>query len=55
MSQAANVRSIQALKDFKVAMIAFAEDARSALTSVEMEVRRTRGWLERDQLSYWNQ
>lgn len=55
MSQAANVRSVEALKDFKVAMIAYAEDAVSALTSVDMEIRRTRGWLERDQLAFWRQ
>lgn len=52
MSQA-NVRSVDAIKDFKLAMIAFAEDARNALGGVEMEIRHVRNWLERDQLAYW--
>jgi hypothetical protein len=53
MSNSANVQSIQSLKDFKVAMINFAEDARNSLSGVDMEVRRVRDWLERDQLGYW--
>ena len=53
MSRSANVLSIQTLKDFKVAMINYAEDARSALSGVDMDLRRTRDWLERDQLGFW--
>jgi hypothetical protein len=53
MSQGANVRSIQAIRDFKAFLATFAEDARNALSSSEMEIRRTRNWLTRDQLSYW--
>jgi hypothetical protein len=53
MSQSANVRSVEAIHDFKVALANFAEDARNALGSSEMEIRRTRDWLQRDQLSYW--
>src|SRR5579875_1398476 len=53
MSRAANVLSVQALKDFKNVMITFAEDARNALGGVDMELRRMRDWLERDQLGYW--
>ena len=52
MSQA-NVRSVDALKDFKNALIAYAEEARNAISGVDMDVRRTRDWLERDQLMYW--
>ena len=52
MSQA-NVRSVDALRDFKNALIAYAEEARNALNGVDMDVRRTRDWLERDQLMYW--
>ena len=52
MSQA-NVRSVDALKDFKNALIAYAEEAKNALSGVDMDVRRTRDWLERDQLMYW--
>ena len=53
MSKSANVRSIQALKDFRNAFCNFAEDARGALGAVEMEVRKFRDWLERDQMNYW--
>ncbi|MDR3635562.1 MAG: hypothetical protein P4L84_17290, partial [Isosphaeraceae bacterium] len=53
MSLSANVRSVDALKDVKLGLIAYAEDARAALTTVDMEVRRVRDWLEREQLSYW--
>ncbi len=53
MSQSANVRSIQAIRDFKVALATFSEDGRNALSSTEMEVRRVRNWLTRDQVSYW--
>lgn len=53
MSQSANVRSIQAIRDFKAALATFAEDGRNALSSTEMEVRRVRNWLNRDQMTYW--
>ena len=53
MSRSANVQSIQTLKDFKVAMINYSEEARNALSGVDMELRRMRDWLERDQLGYW--
>jgi hypothetical protein len=53
MSKAANVLSVQTLKDFKVVMCNFAEEARNSLSGVDMELRRVRDWLERDQLGYW--
>jgi hypothetical protein len=53
MSRAANVLSTQTLKDFKVSLVNFGEEARNALSGVDMELRRTRDWLERDQLGYW--
>ncbi len=53
MSQDARVLSVQALRDFKVSMIKFVEEARGALSGVDMELRRMRDWLERDQLGYW--
>src|SRR5271154_3737298 len=53
MSRSANVLNTQALKDFKLAMINFAEEARNSLSGVDMELRRMRDWLERDQLGYW--
>jgi hypothetical protein len=53
MSKSANVRSVQTLKDFKLTMCNFAEEARNSLSGVDMELRRMRDWLERDQLGYW--
>jgi hypothetical protein len=53
MSRSANVLSTQALKDFKAVMANFAEEARNSLGGVDMELRRMRDWLERDQLGYW--
>jgi hypothetical protein len=53
MSQSANVRSVQTLADFKLTMCNFAEEARNSLSGVDMELRRMRDWLERDQLGYW--
>jgi hypothetical protein len=52
MSQA-NVRSTDAIKQFKLALITYAEDARVALGAMEMEIRQVRNWLERDQYTYW--
>ena len=49
MSRAANVLSVQTLRDFKVSMINFAEEARNSLSGVDMELRRMRDWLERVQ------
>jgi len=53
MSRTANVLSVQTLKDFKVVMCNFAEEARNSLSGVDMELRRMRDWLERDQLGFW--
>ncbi len=53
MSKSANVRSVQTLKDFKLVMCNFAEEGRNSLSGVDMELRRMRDWLERDQLGYW--
>src|SRR5271156_991171 len=53
MSKAANVLSLQTLKDFKLVMCNFSEEARNSLSGVDMELRKMRDWLERDQLGYW--
>ncbi|QEH37084.1 hypothetical protein OJF2_56690 [Aquisphaera giovannonii] len=53
MADSAKVLSVQALKDFRVSLINFVEEARNALGGVDMELKRMRDWLERDQLGYW--
>jgi hypothetical protein len=52
MSQTANVASLEALREFRVSLCSFGEDAREALVSVDMEIRRAVDWLH-DQLKLW--
>lgn len=53
MPDTANVRSLDALRSFRVALIKFAEGANTAISSSESDVQRTLGWLEREQTVYW--
>ena len=53
MSNTARVDSIDTLKVFRVALIKFGEEANAALASADAEMQRMVGWLERDQLSFW--
>jgi hypothetical protein len=53
MADTANVNSIDALTDFRVAWVRFGEDARNALTDVDFELRRTIDWVNNDQRLYW--
>jgi hypothetical protein len=53
MSNQAAVHSIEALKDLRVALALFSDEALGALGAVEMEVRRTIQWLQHDRRTYW--
>jgi hypothetical protein len=53
MSNQTAVHSIEGLKDLRVALALFSEDALAALGAVEMEVRRTIQWLQHDRRMYW--
>jgi hypothetical protein len=53
MSSQADVRSIDSLKEFRVALALFSEDAMAALGAVDTEVRRTVQWLKHDRREYW--
>src|SRR4051794_33158787 len=55
MSNQADVRSIDALKDLRVSLALFAEDALSALGGVDMEARRTVQWVQHDRRAYWQE
>jgi hypothetical protein len=55
MSSQAEVRSIEALKQFRSALALFAEDALAALGGVDMELRRTVHWVQHDRLAYWQE
>lgn len=53
MSQSARVDSIAALKRFRASLIQFSQVAAIALEEVEMEIQRTRTWLEQEQHRAW--
>ena len=53
MATSARVTSVQAIADFKVALLGFCQEAKEVLATIEMEIRRTMDWVERDQLPYW--
>jgi hypothetical protein len=55
MSSQAEVHSIDALKDFRVALALYSEDTLAALGAVEAEVRRTTLWLQQDRPYYWQE
>ncbi len=53
MSSQATVHSVEALKDFRVALALYSEDTLGALGAIEGEVRRTVRWLEQERPAYW--
>jgi hypothetical protein len=53
MAESANVRSIDAVKNFHAAVVRFQEEARLAISSLEMQLLRFIGWLERDRPTFW--
>ncbi len=55
MSSQASVRSIDSLKDLRVALALYGEDTLGALGAVEAEVRRTLRWLQEERPYYWQE
>ncbi len=55
MSNQADVKSIDAIRDFRVAMALFAEDALGALGTVGTEAKRTIQWVQHDRRAYWTE
>jgi hypothetical protein len=53
MTDGAYVGSIGAVRDFRAALVSFAQEAREAIGSYDMEVRRTLDWLLESQPKYW--
>ncbi len=53
MSSQVDVRSVEAIKDFRVALALYAEEALGALGAVHMEARRTVHWVQHDRRNYW--
>jgi hypothetical protein len=54
MSETARIDSIAELRTFRVALVKFAEACNVALGDSESDMQRTLQWLDRDQVSYWN-
>ena len=53
MSEAANVRSINAIRDFRAAIIEFAQTSGTALGESQSDVQRTIWWLQQEKLAQW--
>jgi hypothetical protein len=53
MSAPANVHSIDALKEFRAALIEFSEDTRLGLSEALNDVQRTVWWVTHDQPAHW--
>ncbi len=54
MSSQAAVRSIDELKNLRVALALYGEDTLATLGAVEAEVRRTLRWIEEERPVYWH-
>ncbi|MDB5356066.1 MAG: hypothetical protein JWN24_2519 [Phycisphaerales bacterium] len=53
MSNSAKVQNVDVLKDFRLALYAFAEKANVALGEADSELQRVTTWLEHEQMAYW--
>jgi len=53
MDQAASVRSIDVIREFRADLQEFCEEVRSALVDVDLEVRRGLEWVLDEQPAYW--
>jgi hypothetical protein len=53
MKRGANVRSLDALRDAKAAVVEFKEVSRVAISEANADVMRTHWWLQHDQLTFW--
>ena len=53
MNRPANVKSIEHIRDLRLSMVKFEEDARDGVAQLTMEVRRALDWIEHDRRRYW--
>lgn len=53
MGQSANVTSVDSIRQFAAAVIAFQEEARLCLTTLDSQLRQILFWLERDRPGFW--
>lgn len=55
MTDAARLSNVNAISEFRAAVISFIEDANKALLEADIEWQRTANWLRNEQPAYWNQ
>ena len=55
MANFAHIGSLDALRQFRVALIKYAESINVALDEAETEVQRTDMWIKQEQPIYWKQ
>lgn len=53
MSDSANIKSLEAIKEFKVALAKFEEQARQALITAQTDIGRAISRMQNDYLAYW--
>jgi hypothetical protein len=53
MTSAANITSIDAVRELRAGLLKFAEQVRAALVALELEARRPVEWVEHDRSRYW--
>ena len=53
MKQAANVKSIEALREFRMELKRYLEAMNHILESLKMESNKAMGWIEQDRVRYW--
>lgn len=53
MGQSARITSVEAVRDFRSALAVFCEDARQALSEIDIEARRLCEWVSHEQTARW--
>ena len=53
MSQAANVRSLESLVEFRTALVKYIDKAKRSISTADSEVSRTQIWLQSTQPLHW--
>ncbi len=54
MSSPARVTSIEAVREFKAALLTFEQEATASLESIQLLLHRVVGWVEHDCPAYWD-
>lgn len=54
VDSSASVRSIDAIRELRAALVVFCHEARTGLVDVELEVRRSLQWIREQQPAHWH-